>query len=80
MPLFFMITSYLYAFRDDYSKPTGVFIVQKLKGLMYPFVTLGFIVLIWNAIYNVLFPSVTPGNSSLEIFLLTITTFGYHTL
>lgn len=81
MPLFFMITGYLYAFRDDCSKPVGVFIVQKLKGLMYPFVTLSFIVILWNAFfYNVLFPSITPENNSLEIFLLTITTYGYHAL
>lgn len=46
MPLFFMITGYLYAFRDDYTKPVGKFIVQKLKGLMCPFATLSFIVII----------------------------------
>ena len=81
MPLFFMITGYLYAFRDDYTKPVGEFIVQKLKGLMYPFVTLSFIVILWNAFfYNILFPSVTPENSTLEIFWLTITTYGYHAL
>lgn len=81
MPLFFMITGYLYAFRDDYTKPVGEFIVQKLKGLMYPFVTLSFIVILWNAFfYNILFPSVTPENSTLELFLLSITTYGYHAL
>lgn len=81
MPLFFMITGYLYAFRDDYTKPVGKFIVQKLKGLMYPFAILSVIVIIWNAFfYNVLFPSVTPENSTLEIFWLTITTYGYHAL
>ena len=32
MPLFFMITGYLYAFRDDYTKPVGEFIVKKLRG------------------------------------------------
>lgn len=81
MPLFFMITGYLYAFRDNYTKPVGKFIVQKLKGLMYPFATLSFVVIIWNAFfYNVIFPSVIPENSTLEIFWLTITTYGYHAL
>lgn len=81
MPLFFMISGYLFAFRDDYSKSIGAFVVQKLKGLIYPFFTLSFIVLLWNVLfYNVLFPSVSPENSTLEIFLLTITTYGYHAL
>lgn len=66
MPLFFMISGYLFAFRDDYSKSIGAFIVRKLKGLIYPFFTLSFIVLLWNVLfYNVLFPSVSP-----EIVLL----------
>ena len=48
---------------------------------MYPYATLSFVVIIWNAFfYNVLFPSVTPENSTLEIFWLTITTYGYHAL
>lgn len=81
MPLFFMITGYLYAFRDNYSKPVGDFIIQKLKGLMYPFFTLSCIVILWNAFfYNILFSSVTPENTTLEIFLLTISTYGYHAL
>ena len=81
MPLFFMISGYLFAFHDDYSKSIGDFMVRKLKGLMYPFFTLSFIVLLWNVLfYDVLFPSVSPENSTLEIFLLTITTYGYHAL
>ena len=81
MPLFFMITGYLYAFRDNYSKPVGDFIIQKLKGLMYPFFTLSLIVILWNAFfYNILFPSVTPEKNTFEIFLLSVTTYGYHAL
>lgn len=81
MPLFFMITGYLYAFRDDYSKPVGAFALQKLKGLMYPFITLSFVVLLWNVLfYKLFFPSVQPENSIQEIFFLTITTYGYHAL
>ena len=81
MPLFFMITGYLYAFRNDYSMSVASFVLQKVKGLMYPFFTLSFIVLLWNAIYyNVLFPSVENESNSLEILLLTITTYGFHAL
>jgi len=79
--IFFMITGYLYAFRDDYSKPVGAFALQKLKGLMYPFITLSFVVLLWNVLfYKLFFPSVQPENSIQEIFFLTITTYGYHAL
>lgn len=79
MPLFFMITGFLYGFRNDFSKPVRSFAVQKFKGLMYPFITLSCVVILWNAFfYNVLFFSVVPENNTLEIFLFTITTYGYH--
>ena len=81
MPLFFMITGYIYGYRNDYSKTGKDFIIQKIKGLLYPYFTLSLIVIVWNVIfYNVLFQSVVPDNSTLETCLLTITTYGYHAL
>lgn len=81
MPLFFMITGYLYGYRNDFSKSGKVFMIQKIKGLIYPYFTLSLIVVVWNAIfYNVLFTSVTPDNSILETIILTATTYGYHAL
>ena len=81
MPLFFMITGYLYGFRNDFSKPNRTFLIQKMKGLLFPYFTLSLVVIIWNVLfYHVLFPSLTPENTVLETFLLTVSTYGYHAL
>lgn len=80
MPLFFMITGYLYGYRDDFSKSCKEFVIQKIQGLLYPYFTLSLIVIIWDLLYYYfLFPSL-ESDSILEIILLTVTTYGYHAL
>lgn len=81
MPLFFMITGYLFAYKNDFNKSVRKIIVKKAKGLMYPYFTLSIVVILWNFFfYSVLFPTFSTENTIIEIILLTITTYGYHAL
>ena len=79
MPLFFIISGYLYAYKDNYKKPVSQVIISKLKGLLFPYLTLSCIVIVWHLFFfGVLFPDSKPENTTCEIVLLTISTYGYH--
>ena len=79
MPLFFIISGYLFAYKDNYQKPISQIIMSKLKGLLYPYLTLSLIVIIWHVFFFcVFFTNSSPENTTGEIVLLTISTYGYH--
>lgn len=81
MPLFFIISGFLFAFRNNYSQTFGNYLIKKLQRLLYPFFVLSFIVLMWNVFfYHILFSSLASQNDISRIFLDTITTYGYHAL
>ena len=81
MPLFFMVSGYIFAYKAEWHKPFFAIVVNKLKGLMYPYLTLSVIVIIWHILfYDVLFSNTKPEFSSFEAIILTITTYGYHAL
>ena len=81
MPLFFLVTGYLYAYRQSWNFSIHKFFTNKIKGLLYPYATLSLIILIWHFVfYNIFFTNSHPESSTIEVFLLTITTYGYHAL
>ncbi len=78
MPLFFIVTGYLYAGRDKKSSVTEA-IMNGTRNLLYPYLTLSTVVILWWAIFGFVFQS-QPEESINNIILRTITTYGYHAM
>ena len=81
MPLFFIITGYLFAYKDEWKKSISQIIMSKLKSLIYPYLTLSIIVILWHFVfYCIIFKNRIPEKSTAEVIYLTVTTYGYHAL
>ena len=78
---FFLISGFLYAHRTEWEQPFGSMCIRKIRKFLYPFFTFSVINLLWNVLYyKVVFPSSVPEISLKEMFVHTITTYGYNAL
>ncbi|MEE1281652.1 MAG: acyltransferase family protein [Acutalibacteraceae bacterium] len=78
MPLFFIITGYLYGYKKDKCEDIKHLIINKAKSLMYPYVTFSLINIIWYVVFYIIMPTNgQPEDSLKSVLLKTFTTFGY---
>lgn len=81
LPPFMILSGFLYAYKKAWERPFRQIVIQNLKRLLYPFVTLSVINLIWNILYyQVVFPGEVPEYSLRQMLLYTVTTYGYNAL
>ena len=78
---FFLISGFLYAYKNEWERPFKSIVSKNFKRLLYPYITLSIVVLLWNALYYmVLFPGETPEFRIQEMLVYTLTTYGYNAL
>lgn len=78
---FFLISGFLYAYKNEWEKPFRSVILRSAQRLLYPFATFSVILLIWNVLYyKVVFPTAIPEYSMQKMLIYTITTYGYNAL
>lgn len=81
MPLFFIIAGYLSAYKNDKCNDIKSFIINKTKGLMYPYVTFSLINIIWYIAFYIITPLGGQPKVDLKlVFIVTLTTLGYQAL
>ena len=81
MPLFFIITGYLYAYKKDKCKDIKALIINKAKSLMYPYINFSLINIIWYFIFYIVTPiGGQPEESFTVVLLKSVTTLGYHAM
>lgn len=81
VPSFFLISGFLYAHRKEWEQPFRQSCIRKIRKFMYPYVTFSVINLLWNLLYyQVVYPETAPDPSLPEMFLYTVTTYGYNAL
>ena len=78
MPLFFIITGYLLAYRNQII-PIKEALASGAKTLMYPFFTFSFVVIVWWIAFIVVLQA-HPEEPLGNILLRTVTTYGYHAM
>ena len=79
MPLFFIISGFLYKLKSQENNSYKEFIKPKLKNIMYPYVTFSIVILIWYVIFYLVFKfHATDGFK--YVLLSSLTTYGYHAL
>ena len=78
MPLFFLISGYLYEYRRKESTIKEV-IISGLKTFIWPYCTFNIIIILWWIILGAVL-NAQPEESIVEIILRFLTTYGYHAM
>lgn len=78
MPLFFVISGWLYSHKRP-NDSMWAFATKKAKSLLYPYVVFSILILVWKYTLYFLLGSV-PEEGFREIWLKTVTAYGYHAL
>lgn len=79
MPMFFMITGYLFSYKNETYKDIKQMIKEKARRILYPYFTFSILIFVWYMVYYIILRS--EPDESLECVLTKIvTTYGYHAL
>ena len=78
MPLFFILSGWLYAHKKN-ALSFGEFVKKKSRSLLYPYVVFSILILLWKYLLYFLLGS-TPEKGFPEIWIKSVTTYGYHAL
>lgn len=81
MPLFFIISGYLYAHKKEWNRPLKSIVIKKAKSLLYPYLTFGIIIIVWHFVYyDIIFKNSVPEWGTIKVVIYFLSTYGYHAL
>lgn len=79
MPLFFIISGFLYEMKNEEDISFKSFLKQKSKSVLYPYFTFSAVLILWYALFYI----VLKFNSEVSfayVLISSVTTYGYHAL
>lgn len=79
MPLFFMLSGWLYAYISPKKNCMQTFILKKAGTLLFPYLVFSILIILWKYLLFFVFGDV-PKEGFSDIFIRSISTYGYHAL
>ena len=81
MPLFFILSGYLFAYKNNRYQSIKSFVLSKIRSIMYPYFIWSLLIILWHFIfYDIIFTQTSSDFSTLEVALFSVSTYGYHAL